>query len=156
METGVSLDEAIQISLTVPLSRRTERVSIEDARGRVTAVPLLSKVDDPGFDNSAMDGFAVRESDCENEGARLEIVGTSQAGGAIPPEIGAGQACRIMTGATLPAGADAIVMIEDTEIDGKHVVINGPARAGFIRRKAENLSIGQGPCPLDPSYHRPP
>ena len=51
METGVSLDEAIQISLTKPLSRRTERVSIEEARGRVTAVPLISKVDDPGFDN---------------------------------------------------------------------------------------------------------
>ena len=147
METGVSLDEAIQISLTEPLSRRTERVPIEEARGRVTAVPLLSKVDDPGFDNSAMDGFAVRESDCENEGARLEIVGTSQAGGASPPEIGAGEACRIMTGATLPAGADAIVMIEDTEIDGDHVVINGPARAGFIRRKAENLSIGQEALP---------
>jgi len=52
-----------------------------------------------------------------------------------------------MTGATLPAGADAIVMIEDTEIDGEHVVINGPARAGFIRRKAENLSIGQEALP---------
>ena len=76
METGVSLDEAIHISLTKPLSRRTERVSIEEARGRVTAVPLISKVDDPGFDNSAMDGFAVRVSDCEDEGARLEIVGT--------------------------------------------------------------------------------
>jgi len=147
METGVSLDEAIQISLTKPLSRRTERVSIEEARGRVTAVPLISKVDDPGFDNSAMDGFAVRASDCEEEGARLEIVGTSQAGGERPPEIGAGQACRIMTGATLPAGADAIVMIEDTEIEGEHVVINGPARTGFIRRKAENLSIGQEALP---------
>ena len=147
METGVSLDRAIQISLTEPLSRRTERVSIEEARGRVTAVPLLSKVDDPGFDNSAMDGFAVRESDCEKEGTRLEIIGTSQAGGASPPEVGAGQACRIMTGATLPTGADAIVMVEDTEIDGKHVVINGPARVGFIRRKAENLSIGQEALP---------
>lgn len=147
MKTGVSLDEAIQISLTEPLSRRTENVSIEKARGRVTAVPLLSNVDDPGFDNSAMDGFAVRESDCKNIGARLEIVGTSQAGGTIPPEVGAGQACRIMTGATLPTGADAIVMIEDTNLDGEHVVINGPARAGFIRRKAENLSIGQEALP---------
>ena len=143
METGVSLDEAIQISLTEPLLRRTEMVPIGEARGRVTAVPLLSKVDDPGFDNSSMDGFAVRESDCEEGGARLEIVGTSQAGGESPPEIGTGQACRIMTGATLPVGADAIVMIEDTAIDGDYVLIKGPARAGFIRRRAENLSIGQ-------------
>ena len=147
METGVSLDEAIQISLTEPLLRRTEMVPIGEARGRVTAVPLLSKVDDPGFDNSSMDGFAVRESDCEEGGARLEIVGTSQAGGESPPEIGTGQACRIMTGATLPVGADAIVMIEDTAIDGDYVLIKGPARAGFIRRRAENLSIGQEALP---------
>ena len=147
MKTGVSLDEAIQISLTEPLSRRTEKLPIEEARGRITAVPLLSKVDDPRFDNSAMDGFAVRESDCEKKGTRLEIVGTSQAGGASPPEIGSGHACRIMTGAPLPTGADAIVMVEDTEVDGDYVVINGPARAGFIRRKAENLSMGQQALP---------
>lgn len=147
METGVSLSRALEIASGKPLSRCTEMVSIDEARGRVTAAPLSSKVDDPRFDNSAMDGFAVRESDCENEGSKLEIIGTSQAGGESPPEVRRGQACRIMTGAPLPEGADAIVMIEDTEIHSNHVIINGPARKGFIRRKAENLSIGQDVLP---------
>ena len=71
METGVSLDRAIQISLSNPLKRQVETIPLEEARGRVTSVPLASKVDDPRFDNSAMDGFAVRASDCQKEGAIL-------------------------------------------------------------------------------------
>ena len=147
METGVSLDRAIQISLSNPLKRQVETIPLEEARGRVTSVPLASKVDDPRFDNSAMDGFAVRASDCQKGGTVLRIIGTSQAGGERPPQVRGGQACRIMTGAPLPQGADAIVMIEDTEVEGDNVSINGPARTGFIRRKAENLSVGQEALP---------
>ena len=97
METAVTLDRAIQISLSKPLRRRTETVSLDEARGRVTARPLASRVDDPRFDNSAMDGFAVRAEDCEDEETTLTVVGTSQAGEESPPEVGKGQACRIMT-----------------------------------------------------------
>ena len=147
METGVSLDRAIQISLSNPLKRQVETIPLEEARGRVTSVPLASKVDDPRFDNSAMDGFAVRASDCQKEGVILRIIGTSQAGGERPPQVREGQTCRIMTGAPLPHGADAIVMIEDTVVEGENVSINGPARTGFIRRKAENLSLGQEALP---------
>ena len=86
METAVTLDRAIQISLTKPLRRRTETVSLDKARGRVTARPLASRVDDPRFDNSAMDGFAVRAEDCEGEQTTLTVVGTSQAGGESPPD----------------------------------------------------------------------
>ena len=147
MELGVSMDRAIQISLSKPLIRQVERITLEEARGRVTATPLSSKVDDPRFDNSAMDGFAVRASDCQNEISTLRVIGTSQAGGEKPPKVSAGQACRIMTGAPIPQGADSIVMIEDTEIHGDQVTITGPARTGFIRRRAENLSIGQEALP---------
>ena len=84
METAVTLDRAIQISLTKPLRRRTETVSLDEARGRVTARSLASRVDDPRFDNSAMDGFAVRAEDCEDEQTILTVVGTSQAGGESP------------------------------------------------------------------------
>ena len=94
-----------------------------------------------------MDGFAVIASDCQSPSAELTIIGTSQTGGEIPPSITSGQACRIMTGAPLPAGADAIVMVEDTEVEGDKVTINGPARTGYIRRRAENLSIGQEALP---------
>ena len=147
METGVSLDRAIQISLSNPLKRQVETIPLDEARGRVTSVPLASKVDDPRFDNSAMDGFAVRASDCQKGGTILRIIGTSKAGGERPPQVREGQACRIMTGAPLPQGADAIVMIEDTEVEGDNVSINGPARTGFIRWKAENLSVGQETLP---------
>ena len=147
VERGVSLERAIELACEVPMIRRTEIVSLDEARGRVLAAGLASKVDDPRFDNSAMDGFAVRAEDCTNSGTKLEIVGTSQAGSMDLPVVRKGQGCRIMTGAPIPEGADAIVMVEDTEIEGEHVIINGPVRPGYIRRRAENLSIGQEALP---------
>lgn len=147
VERGVSLERAIELACEVPMIRRTEIVSLDEARGRVLAAALSSKVDDPRFDNSAMDGFAVRAEDCTSSGTKLEIVGTSQAGSMDLPVVRKGQGCRIMTGAPIPEGADAIVMVEDTEIEGEHVIINGPVRPGYIRRRAENLSIGQEALP---------
>ena len=64
VERGVSLERAIELACEVPMIRRTEIVSLDEARGRVLAAALASKVDDPRFDNSAMDGFAVRAEDC--------------------------------------------------------------------------------------------
>ena len=130
-----------------PLRRSSHNAELDSARNRVLSHSLESLVDDPRFDNSAMDGFAVRASDCITPKAELSIVGTSQAGGDLPPAISAGEACRIMTGAPLPEGADAIVMVEDTEVRGERVTINGPARTGYIRKRAENLSIGQEALP---------
>ena len=147
METRVTLERAIQIACATPMARVVERATLDDARHRVLATPLSSLVDDPRFDNSAMDGFAVRASDCDRGGARLKIVGTSQTGGETPPPIARAEACRIMTGAPMPEGADAIVMVEDTEVDDEHVIIHGPARPAYIRRRAENLSKGQEALP---------
>ena len=147
MEKGVSLERAIELALQYPLPKHTEIISLDAARGRILASALVSKVDDPRFDNSAMDGFAVISSDCQRPGAELTIIGTSQTGGETPSSITSGQACRIMTGAPLPEGADAIVMVEDTEANQEQVTINGPARTGYIRRRAENLSIGQEALP---------
>ena len=147
MEKGVSLERAIELALQYPLPKHTEIISLDAARGRILASALVSKVDDPRFDNSAMDGFAVISSDCQRPGAELTIIGTSQTGGETPSSINSGQACRIMTGAPLPEGADAIVMVEDTEANQEQVIINGPARTGYIRRRAENLSIGQEALP---------
>ena len=103
---------------------------------------LASMVDDPRFDNSAMDGWAVRKEDCLETGSSLRIVGTSQAGSSALPSVGKGEACGIMTGAPLPEGADAIVLIEDSASEGTHVTINGPARPDYIRRRGENLREG--------------
>ena len=143
METSVTLQRAIELACLETIGRKTETVLLDDAAGRVLATNLASKVDDPRFDNSAMDGWAVRVADCKAEGTTLSIIGTSKAGGEAPPEVGTGEACRIMTGAPVPKGADAIVMVEDSEEIGNTVRILGPARPGYIRKRSENLQVGQ-------------
>ena len=140
MEVGVSLQRAIELTSRLTLVREDETIPLITASGRTLFEDLRSMVDDPRFDNSAMDGWAVREADCKEVGAILRIVGTSQAGSEEIPTVDAGEACRIMTGAPLPQGADAIVMVEDSTVVGDKVTIDGPARPGFIRWKGENLT----------------
>ena len=140
MEVGVSLQRAIEVTSQLTLVREDETIPLIKASGRTLFEDLISTVDDPRFDNSAMDGWAVREADCKELGAILRIVGTSQAGSEEIPTVDAGEACRIMTGAPVPQGADAIVMVEDSTVVGDKVTIDGPARPGFIRWKGENLT----------------
>ena len=140
MEVGVSLQRAIELTSQLTLAREDETIPLIMASGRTLFEDLRSMVDDPRFDNSAMDGWAVREADCKELGAILRIVGTSQAGSEEIPTVDAGEACRIMTGAPVPQGADAIVMVEDSTVVGDKVTIDGPARPGFIRWKGENLT----------------
>lgn len=140
MEVGVSIERAIEISSSFPLNYKIENISIKDAYNRILSEHLPSNVDDPPFDNSAMDGWAVIESDCIELPVKLNIVGTSQAGSNLDFSITKGQASRIMTGAPIPPGADSIVMIEDSEIYDNQVLINGLARRNYIRKKGENLS----------------
>lgn len=142
METSVTLERAIELACRAPFTRYTEWVSLAEAADRVLATDLASKVDDPRFDNSAMDGWAVRADDCASLGTSLRIVGTSQAGTNQSLRVGEGEACRIMTGAPVPEGADAIVMIEDSTTDDGNTIVNGPARPGYIRRRGENLREG--------------
>jgi len=142
MEIGVSLERALEITTQLMIEVASEVVLLGNAAGRVLYSDIASKVDDPRFDNSAMDGWAVREADCQVTGAVLRIVGTSQAGAGDVPTVGEGEACSIMTGAPLPEGADAIVMVEDSTVQDGSVTINGPARPGYIRRRGENLLEG--------------
>ena len=144
MERGISLERARTLIEMEKIELSVERVNLDNAYGRVLGKGLASKVEDPRFDNSAMDGWAVKKEDCPlTEKKSLEIVGISQAGSSQTPTIRLGQACKIMTGAQMPEGADAIVMVEDSEIDGNKVIISGPARETYIRRKGENLSKGK-------------
>ena len=91
MEHGVYLDRALELAMRHPLRRSSHDVDLDSARNRVISHSLESLVDDPRFDNSAMDGFAVRSSDCITPKVELSIVGTSQAGGDPPPGISAGE-----------------------------------------------------------------
>lgn len=97
----------------------------------------------PPFDNSAMDGYAVVASAC-SPGTSLRIVGEQPAGLDRGLHVGPGEAIRILTGAPLPAGADAVVMQEDTRVEGGSVVVNTTVEAGeAVRRRGGDIAAGQ-------------
>ena len=138
------LEEAIQLSLQHTLSYAVEDVALDEAHQRILAKGLHSKVNDPPFDNSAMDGFAVRFQDTQEAPSTLDIIATSQAAaGDEQLTVSTGQAVRIMTGAPVPDGADAIIPIEACTIDGNSVTLNQPSKPHFIRKRGENIAEGQ-------------
>ena len=139
----ISLEEAINITHKSPLSIETEQVSLDEAHGRILATDLSSKVNDPPFDNSAMDGFAVRFEDTNSAPTTLSVVATSQAAASDDTiSISTGEAVQIMTGAPLPRGADAIIPIEACTVEGDSVTLNQPSKPNFIRRCGENIKQG--------------
>ena len=138
------LEEAISLSLEHKLSCLVEHVSLDNAHERILAEDLHSMVNDPPFDNSAMDGFAVRHEDTQHAPSTLKIVATSQAAAGNPDlSLVSGQAVRIMTGAPVPNGADAIIPIEACSISGDEVTLNQPSKPHFIRKCGENIAEGQ-------------
>lgn len=128
----------------------TENVDALDAIGRVLAADVVSDIDVAPFDNSAMDGYAVRAADVadasEDAPVRLRVVEHVPAGAFPSVAVGPGEATRIMTGAPVPEGADGVVMVERTaEEDGGAVaVIMAPVSVGEnIRRKGEDVRAGE-------------
>ena len=134
------------IARLVPVVQAVERRPIRDALGRVLAHDVISTIDVPSHDNSAMDGFALRGSELRTDAVtRLRIVGSGLAGqnfaGTVPA-----QACvSITTGAVMPSGLDTVVPQEFTQRDGEHVLVPaGLLRAGDNRRLAgEDLARGE-------------
>ena len=122
-----------------------ERVHIRAALGRVLAEDVVSPLDVPSHDNSAMDGYAVRFADLKSDGkATLKVAGTAFAGVPFPGAVKPGECVRIMTGAVVPQGADTIVMQEHVEAKGGQITIGGGHRQGqHVRRAGEDLKIGQ-------------
>jgi molybdopterin molybdotransferase len=140
---AIELDEAraLVLSRVVPLA--TERVELAQALGRMLAEPLRAAADLPGFDNSAMDGFALRAGESA-PGARLRVVGESRAGAPSRPALGAGEACAISTGAAIPPGADAVVRVEDTRRDGDDVELAVAVPVGAsVRYAGEDVKAGE-------------
>ncbi|MDR3069240.1 MAG: molybdopterin molybdotransferase MoeA, partial [Cellulomonas sp.] len=114
---------------------------LERCRGRVLAAPVYALVDVPGFHASAMDGYAVRHDDALP--GRLRVVGTVPAGAAPTAPLAPGCAARIMTGAPVPPGADAVVPVEEVQVDGDGVVVTGPVAPGqHVRRRGEDVQTG--------------
>jgi molybdopterin molybdotransferase len=143
----VSQAEKIILSLIQPLSE-VETVDLTLATGRILARSILSRVDFPHWDNSAMDGYAVKFSDVRSSTPKhpitLEIVEEIPAGYQPQREIQSGEAARIFTGAIVPAGADTIVMQEHTQrVQKNYVKIQiTPTAKSFIRQRGEYAKIG--------------
>jgi len=104
-----------------------ERIPLADSAGRILAEKILSPLDLPPFDNSAMDGYAVRAADVRgaksDSPVRLRLRTRIAAGETFSGELAAGECARLFTGAPMPRGADAVVMQEDTRIEGEQVLI---------------------------------
>ena len=123
----------------------TERVPLHGARGRVVADDVRASVDLPPFDNSAVDGYAVRQADLASDGdTTLKISGRLTAGKKSEAALGAGEAIRIFTGAPMPAGADTVFMQEDCRVEGERVIVPSGLKLGANRRLAgEDVPKGQ-------------
>jgi molybdopterin molybdotransferase len=122
-----------------------EKVAIRSSLARILAEDVVSPLDVPAHDNSAMDGYAVRFDDLKPTGkVQLSVVGTAFAGVPYERALAAGEAVRIMTGASIPAGADTIVMQEHASLkDGIVEIGEGHRQGQNLRRAGEDIQSGQ-------------
>src|SRR5450756_875660 len=112
----LSVTNAQKCILESVIKLDTETVSLEQSLGRVLAEDVRANRDQPPYDVSAMDGYAVRSADLANIPATLEIIEDIKAGDMPGKTVQAGGCARIMTGAPVPQGADAVIRVEDTEL----------------------------------------
>lgn len=139
----LSLEEAqAAILAEVTPSTATQTVPLAQAHGRFTAQELCAQVDNPAFDNSAMDGYAVRAADLVAAGFVLPLRGECRCGDA-PAKLTPATAMRIFTGAPMPEGADTIVIQEDVKLEGDKVIFPKSAQPGsHLRRRGEDFRRG--------------
>lgn len=142
------VEEALARILKGAKPLAAETVPLKEALGRVLARPLKALRDQPPFDASAMDGYAVRSADTKRAPVTLRVVGEAPAGGAYPNRLREGEAVRIFTGGPLPRGADGIVIQENTERDGDTVTVRAAAIAGKHIR-ARGLDFRRGDVLLE-------
>lgn len=145
----ISVAEALERILAATQPLASEHVELLEADERVLAQAILSPEDLPPFDNSSVDGFAVRTIDIHSPPAFLTVAADIPAGTTPQQALQAGQAARIMTGAPLPPNADAVVPIEqtnatwDTSGIGQQITVRTPVAAGAnVRCRGENIAAG--------------
>ncbi|MGY0559523.1 molybdopterin molybdotransferase MoeA [Luteimonas sp. A277] len=144
--TRISYAEASAIIKDTGSTHRmpVERCALQRAHGKVLAADVVATVAQPPFDNSAMDGFALRHADLDAEGeTTLLLAGEQFAGTAGQPPLQPGECVRITTGAPMPPGADTVVMKENTRVEGDtvHVVV-APTAGRNVRHAAEDTAPG--------------
>ncbi len=140
----ITVAEALDVLRGACAAGAAERVPLADAAGRFLARAIASDVDWPPFDTSAMDGYAVRLADLGAPGASLaERPGLVAAGDRPPPPLSPGEAVRVMTGAPIPAGTEAIVPVEDVRRENDRICPASVPRAGeHVRRRGESIAAG--------------
>ena len=140
----ISVDEHLARILSVVRPLAPLDLSLIDAHGCVLDEDVVAPAPLPGFDNSSMDGYAVRTADLVDLPVVLPVVGDVAAGPASPLRVQPGLCVRIMTGAALPEGADAVVPLEMTDGGTSHVRIDAAVEAGaYIRRIGEDVAAGE-------------
>jgi molybdopterin molybdotransferase len=144
----IELDEARQMVSDSAGALPGEVVELRAALDRILAADVVGEDAVPAFDNSAMDGFALRAADIEGATratpASLRVIGESRAGCPAAGPVGPGQAIAISTGAMMPEGADAVIPIEETAVRNATVAVFAPADAGaYVRRAGDDIAPGQ-------------
>ena len=152
----IELEEARQRILDVISPVQGETIELSKIQGRILAENLIAPINLPTFDNSAMDGFAVRASETAT-GARLRSIGEVAAGKVFEGEVREGECVRIFTGSPMPSGTNAVVMQEDTLVEGEKVEItDGVKPFENVRLKGEDVkegtAIGQSGELLTPGH----
>ena len=146
--SSIKVDEARKIILEKIKVQGTEKVSISEALGRILSEDIIARRNNPPMDNSAMDGYALKAKDIElatsENPIKLEIIEDLAAGYSPKMTIQSGQAVRIMTGAPIPEGADAVIMQEDTERNENSVQVKDKAEIREnIRDAGEDVREGE-------------
>jgi len=155
----IGLEDALQRMLQSVQALPAEEIDLSDALGRILAADVRASVDLPPWDNSAMDGFAVRSSDITGatraHPVRLQLIESVQAGAFATRAVANGQTIKIMTGAPVPAGADSVVRVEHTTLEDDVVVVfnDSDARRNIRPRgedvRKDEVAVGAG-TPLRP------
>ena len=140
----IPINEAIQIVLQQTASLESEDVPLPQVLNRILAEDIVADTDLPPFDRAQMDGYAVRAADVAKVPASLKIVGESAAGAGWHHEMKAGEAVRIMTGAPVPVGADAVQQVELTrEMDSQVEILQRVERGRSIVARASEIKSGE-------------
>lgn len=140
----ISFDEALEHVRAVARPLGTEAVPIDTSSGRILAAPVIARISSPRCDVSAMDGYALRESDIGALPARLQVTGESFAGAGWSGAIGAGECIRIFTGAPVPSEADRVVIQEVVRREDQIAIIEeSPGTGRHIRARGSDFQAGE-------------
>lgn len=149
----ISVEEALAQVLALADPLPAETVALRQAAGRVLAGPVVARLNQPPFDASAMDGYALCEAD-HQPGQVLTVIGEAGAGNAFAGRLAPGQAVRIFTGAPVPASADRVVLQEDCSRDGDRIRLGDRLeKQDHIRRLGQDFHVGHR---LEPPFRLRP